>query len=45
MGKKYYQLKTYHLKRLVTYVEKGRVLDRHKDMLEIVCEELYLEEQ
>ncbi|KAJ5206808.1 hypothetical protein N7491_002559 [Penicillium cf. griseofulvum] len=45
MGKKHYQLKTYYLKRLVTHVEKGGVLDGHKDVPEIVCEELYMEEQ
>lgn len=45
IGKKYYQLKTYYLRRLVTYVEKGGVLDGHKDVLETVCEDLYIEEQ
>lgn len=45
MGKKHYQLKTHHLKRLVTHVEKGGVLDGHKDVPETVCEELYMEEQ
>lgn len=45
MGKKHYQLKTHHLKRLVTHVEKGGVLDGHKDVPETVCEELYVEEQ
>jgi hypothetical protein len=44
-GKKHYQLKTHHLKRLVTYVEKGGALDGHKDVPEIVREELYMEEQ
>jgi hypothetical protein len=43
-GKKHYQLKTHHLKRLVTYVEKGGVLYGHKDMPEMVHEELYIEE-
>lgn len=45
MGKKHYQLKTHHLKRLVTHVEKGGVLDGHKDVPETVCKELYMEEQ
>lgn len=45
MGKKHYQLKTHHLRRLVTYVEKGGVLDSHKDVPEAVREELYMEEQ
>jgi hypothetical protein len=45
MGKKHYQLKTHHLKRLATHVEKGGVLDGHKDVPETVCEELYMEEQ
>ncbi|KAJ5240563.1 uncharacterized protein N7469_002154 [Penicillium citrinum] len=44
-GKKHYQLKTHHLKRLVAYVEKGGELDGHKDVPEIVREELYMEEQ
>jgi hypothetical protein len=45
VGKKHYQLKTYHLKRLITFVEKGGVLDSHKDIPETVREELYIEEQ
>lgn len=45
MGKKHYQLKTHHLKCLVTYVEKGGVLDGHRDVREMVCEDLYMEEQ
>jgi hypothetical protein len=36
---------THHLKRLVTYVEKGEVLDGRQDVPEIVREELYIEEQ
>jgi hypothetical protein len=44
-GEKHYQLKTHHLKRLVTYVEKGGELDGHKYVTEIVREELYMEEQ
>ncbi|KAI2737218.1 hypothetical protein DTO013E5_7823 [Penicillium roqueforti] len=45
VGKKHYQLKTHHLKRLVTFVEKGGVLDGHKDVPETVREDLYMEEQ
>jgi hypothetical protein len=43
-GKKHCQLKNHHLKRLVTYVEKGGVLDGHKDVLETVREEIHIEE-
>jgi hypothetical protein len=45
MGKKHYQLKTHHMRRLVTHVEKGGVLDSHKDVPEGIREELYMEEQ
>ncbi|KAJ5092277.1 hypothetical protein NUU61_007147 [Penicillium alfredii] len=45
LGKKHYQLKTHHLRRLVTHVEKGGVLEGHKDVPETVREELYMEEQ
>ena len=45
VGKKHYQLKTHHLRRLVTYVEKGGVLESHKDVPEAIREELYMEEQ
>ena len=45
MGKKHYQLKTHHLKREVTYVEKDGVLDGHRDVPEMVREDLYKEEQ
>ncbi|KAJ5300282.1 hypothetical protein N7508_007525 [Penicillium antarcticum] len=45
VGKKHYQLNTYHLRRLVTYVEKGGILDGHNDVPEAVREELYMEEQ
>jgi hypothetical protein len=44
LGGKHYQLKTYHLNRLVTHVEKGGVLDGHRDVLETVREEFYMEE-
>lgn len=45
MGKKHYQLKTHHLRRLVTYVEKGGILDGHADVPEAVREDIYMEEQ
>lgn len=45
MGKKHYQLKTHHLRRLVTHAEKGEILEGHKDVPDLVREELYMEEQ
>ena len=45
MGKKHYQLRTQHLRHLVTYAEKGGVLETHKDVPDAVREELYMEEQ
>ncbi|CAG8905319.1 unnamed protein product [Penicillium nalgiovense] len=33
-GKKYYPLKSHHIKRLVSHVEKGGVLESHKDVPE-----------
>jgi hypothetical protein len=45
MGKTHYQLKTYYLKRLVTHVEKGGVLESHKDVPEGIRGDLYMEEQ
>lgn len=45
MGRKHYQLKTYHLKRLVTHIEKGGVLESHKDVPEAIREDLYTKEQ
>ena len=45
MGKKHYQLKTHHMRRLVTHVEKGGALESHKDVPETIREELYMEEQ
>jgi hypothetical protein len=45
MGKKHFQLKTHHLRRLVTHVEKGGILEGHRDVPETVREELYMEEQ
>lgn len=45
MGKKHYQLKTHHMRRLVTHVEKGGLLESHKDVPEAIREELYMEEQ
>ena len=45
MGKKHYQLRTQHLRKLVTYAEKGGVLETHKDVPETIREDIYLEEQ
>ena len=45
MGKKHYQLRTQHLRHLVTYAEKGGVLETHKDVPDVVREELYMEKQ
>lgn len=45
MGKKHYQLRTQHLRKLVTYAEKGGVLETHRDVPETIREDIYLEEQ
>ncbi|CAG8162240.1 unnamed protein product [Penicillium nalgiovense] len=45
MGKKHYPLKSHHIKRLITHVERGGVLEGHKDVPEVVRDELYREEQ
>ncbi|KAJ5982083.1 hypothetical protein N7451_012183 [Penicillium sp. IBT 35674x] len=45
MGKKHYRLRTQTLRRLVTYVEKGGVLETHKDVPDEIRDELYMEEQ
>lgn len=45
IGKKYYLLKSHHIKRLITHVERGGVLEGHKDVPEAVRDELYREEQ
>lgn len=45
MGKKHCSLKAHHIKCLITHVDKGRVLDSHKNVSEAVCDELYREEQ
>lgn len=45
IGKKHYPLKAHHIKHLITYIEKGRVLEGHKDIPETVHDELYREEQ
>jgi len=44
MGKKHYQLKTHHMRRLVTHVENGGALVSHKDVPEMIREELYMED-
>lgn len=45
MGKKHYRLRTQTLKRLVTYAEKGGLLETHKDVPDAIRDELYIEEQ
>jgi len=45
MGKKHYPLKAHHIKRLITHVEKGGILEGHKDVPEAVRDELYREEK
>ncbi|CAI7646689.1 unnamed protein product [Penicillium pancosmium] len=44
-GKKHYQLRTHHLKRLIAYVEGGGILECQDDVPDAVREELFLEEQ
>lgn len=44
-GKKHYQLRTHHLKRLIAYVDAGGVLECQDDVPDAVREELYMEEQ
>lgn len=45
LGKKHYRLRTQTLRRLVTYAEKGGILETHKDIPDGIQEELYMEEQ
>ncbi|CAG8192768.1 unnamed protein product [Penicillium nalgiovense] len=44
-SEKHYPLKSHHIKRLITHVERGGVLEGHKDVPEAVRDELYREEQ
>ncbi|CAI7620669.1 unnamed protein product [Penicillium pancosmium] len=44
-GKKHYQLRTHHLKRLIAYVDAGGVLECQDDVPDAIREELYMEEQ
>ncbi|CAG8089937.1 unnamed protein product [Penicillium nalgiovense] len=44
-GKKHYGLRTQTLRRLVTYAEKGGVLETHKDVPDEIREELFMEDQ
>ncbi|KAF3404020.1 hypothetical protein F1880_010323 [Penicillium rolfsii] len=44
-GKKHYQLRTHHLKRLIAYVKGGGILECQDDVPETIREELYMEEQ
>lgn len=43
--KKHYGLRTQSLRRLVTYFEKGSVLETHKDVIDEIRDELYMEHQ
>jgi hypothetical protein len=45
VGKKYYKLKTHHLKSLIRYVEQSGELQIHEDVPEDIREQLYAEEQ
>ncbi|KAJ5471950.1 hypothetical protein N7539_008519 [Penicillium diatomitis] len=45
VGKKHYQLRTQTLKRLVTYAEKGGVLETHKDVPDEIRDDIYMDEQ
>ncbi|CAG8946997.1 unnamed protein product [Penicillium salamii] len=45
IGKNHYPLKSHHIKHLITYIERGGVLEGHKDIPEAVHDELYREEQ
>ncbi|KAJ5903873.1 hypothetical protein N7504_006256 [Penicillium tannophilum] len=45
MGKKHYPIRSHHIKRLITHVEKGGFLEGHTDVPEAVRDELYREEQ
>ncbi|CAG8411023.1 unnamed protein product [Penicillium salamii] len=43
-GKKHYKLRSYQLKRLIAFVEKGGALLSHEDVPDNFREELYMEE-
>ncbi|KAK5805930.1 hypothetical protein VI817_000188 [Penicillium citrinum] len=44
-GKKHYQLRTHHLKRLIAYVEGGGILECQDDVPDTIRDDLYMEEQ
>lgn len=44
-GKKHYGLRTHHLKRLITFVEKGGTMQSHDDVPNNIREDLYMEER
>ncbi|CAG8032789.1 unnamed protein product [Penicillium nalgiovense] len=44
-GKKHYRLRTQTLRRLVTYAEKGGILETHKDVPDEIRDELFMEDQ
>lgn len=43
-GKKHEPIKSHHIKRLITHVEKGGLLESPKDVPEAIRDELYMEE-
>lgn len=45
MGKRHYPLKSHNIKRPISHVEKGGILESHKDVPEAVRDELYREEE
>jgi hypothetical protein len=44
-GMKHYRLRTQTLRRLVTYAEKGGILETHKDVPDEIRDELFMEDQ
>jgi hypothetical protein len=44
-GKKHYGLRSHHVKRLISFVEKGAPLQSHEDVPDNFREELYMEER
>ncbi|KAK2810293.1 hypothetical protein FQN50_003024 [Emmonsiellopsis sp. PD_5] len=45
VGKKHYRLKTYHMKSLVEYVERGGIIETHDDIPDAIRKEIYDEEK
>ena len=44
-GKKHYDLRTHHLKRLIAFIEKGGTMQCHEDVPDNIREDLYMEER